>query len=77
MIATAIPYASSPLKASDTDQGAELTLGAMADFTFTIVVPLASPIQPVATLNMTRKTGHRLHPTPPTSSEPAAFANLR
>jgi hypothetical protein len=56
MIATAIPYSSSPLKASDTDQGAELTPGAMADFTFTIVVPLASPIQPVATLNMTRKT---------------------
>ena len=25
----------------------------MADFTFAIVVPLASPIQPVATLNMT------------------------
>ena len=45
----------------------------MADFTFAILVPLASPIQPVATLNMTRKTRHRVHLTPLTSSEPAAF----
>src|SRR5260221_7050580 len=49
MSATAIPHSSLPLKATDTNQRAELTPVAMADFTFAIVVSLASPIQPVAT----------------------------
>jgi hypothetical protein len=46
MIATAIPYSSSPLKVTDMDKRAELTPVAMAGFTVAIVVPLASPNQP-------------------------------
>jgi hypothetical protein len=37
---------------------AELTSLAMAYFTLAIVVPLASPIQTVATLNMTQSARH-------------------
>src|SRR5438445_3719870 len=58
MSATAIPHPSLPFKAVDTNQRAELTSITMADFTFAIVVPLASPIQPVATSNMTQSARH-------------------
>jgi hypothetical protein len=46
MIATAIPDSSSPLKAMDTNLKGGTHACAMADFTFAIVVSLASPIQP-------------------------------
>ena len=45
----------------------------MADFTFAIVVPLASPIQPVATL----KDGTELTSRPLISSELGAFRNFK
>jgi hypothetical protein len=49
MNATAIPYSSLPLKATERNQRAELTSVAMADFTSAIVEPLVSPIRTVAT----------------------------
>jgi hypothetical protein len=61
------------LKAADTNYRAKLTSVAMADFTCAIVVPLASPIPPVATLE--HDTRYTLRPL--ISSELRALYDFR
>jgi hypothetical protein len=59
MIATAIPRSFLPLKATETNQKAELASVSMADFTCAIAVRLASPTLTGRDI----KTWHRAHVT--------------